>query len=63
RRAIELATEECLANGITSFQDAGSSFRTIERFKQLADQNQLGVRLWVMVRDSNQLMDRLLPKY
>ena len=29
RKEIELAIQECLAQGVTSFQDAGSSFATI----------------------------------
>ena len=52
-RAIELAIQECLSKGVTSFQDAGSSFSTIERFAQKAESGELGVRLWVMIRDSN----------
>ena len=62
-RAIELATQECLENGITSFHDAGSSFETIDVFKRLAEEGHLRVRLWVMVGDSNNRMARLLPKY
>ena len=40
-RSIEVATEECLKNGITSFQDAGSSFETIDVFSRLADAGDL----------------------
>ena len=53
RRAIELATKECLSKGVTSFQDAGSSFRTIDTFAEMAESGELGVRLWVMIRESN----------
>ncbi|HEY2250111.1 MAG TPA: amidohydrolase family protein, partial [Planctomycetaceae bacterium] len=49
-RGIELAVDECLAKGVTSFQDAGSSFATIGLFKRLAESNRLKLRLWVMVR-------------
>jgi predicted amidohydrolase YtcJ len=63
RKAIELAMQECLAKGITSFQDAGSSFATIDIFKQLAEAGRLEIRLWVMVGDTNARMARLLPKY
>jgi len=63
RKAIELATKECLTKGITSFQDAGSSFGTIGIFKQLAQTGQLKIRLWVMVGATNASMARLLPKY
>ncbi|MFK7822302.1 MAG: amidohydrolase [Planctomycetaceae bacterium] len=63
KTAIELATEACLENGITSFQDAGSTFQTIDTFKALADSNELRVRLYVMIRDSNQRLASLLPSY
>jgi predicted amidohydrolase YtcJ len=49
-KAFDLAVRECLAKVVTSFQDAGSSFSTIDRFKRLADQEKLPLRLWVMVR-------------
>jgi predicted amidohydrolase YtcJ len=49
----KLAAQEALRHGITSFQDAGSSFATIELLKQLNRDGGLGVRLWVMIRESN----------
>jgi predicted amidohydrolase YtcJ len=49
-RVLQLAAEEALAKGITSFQDAGTSFETIDRMKALVDEDKLGVRLWIMVR-------------
>ncbi|MFP5378484.1 MAG: amidohydrolase, partial [Vicinamibacteria bacterium] len=52
RRAIDLAVETALANGVTSFQDAGSNFETVDLLKQAATDGRLGIRLWVMVRDS-----------
>ena len=62
-RAIELASEECLRYGITSFQDAGSSFETVDLIKKAASNGKLGVRLWVMIRDSNARMEKLLGRY
>ncbi len=60
RRQIELATAEALSKGVTSFQDAGVSFDTVALYKQAANDGQLGVRLWVMVRESNErLRERL----
>ncbi len=57
---IELAQEECLQKGITSFQDAGSTFSEIELYKKMAEANQLRMRLWVMVRHSyKEMKDRL----
>lgn len=60
RRRLTLATETALANGVTSFQDAGVGFDTVALYKQVAEEGGLGVRLWVMVRASNeQLRERL----
>ncbi|MCB0561188.1 MAG: amidohydrolase [Lewinellaceae bacterium] len=48
-RGIGLASQECLSKGITSFQDAGSSFEEIDRYAALAESGELGLRLWVMI--------------
>ena len=53
RRQAELAVEEALAKGITSFQDAGSSFETVDMLKSMVDEGALGIRLWVMLREGN----------
>ncbi len=63
RKRIELATGECLSKGVTSFQDAGSSFADVDLFKKMAEEGSLGLRLWVMVRESNERLAELLPKY
>ena len=63
RRAVELAGAEALAYGVTSFQDAGSDFATIDRLRALAAEGALPVRLYVMVRESNEVMDEKLPDY
>jgi hypothetical protein len=62
-RGIELAVQECLSNGVTSFHDAGSSFETIDLFKKLAEEGKLGIRLWVMIRDSNERLRERLSEY
>ncbi|NIM57390.1 MAG: amidohydrolase family protein [Candidatus Aminicenantes bacterium] len=62
-RGIELAVLECLANGVTSFHDAGSSFETIDLFKKVAEEGKLGIRLWVMIRDSNERLKERLSEY
>ncbi|MBO6574705.1 MAG: amidohydrolase [Rhodothermales bacterium] len=65
-RALEqarLAAEEALSKGITSFQDAGSGFGTIDRFRRLADEGQLPVRLYVMIRASNERLAENLDAY
>jgi predicted amidohydrolase YtcJ len=63
RKALELASEEVLSKGITSFQDAGSSFSTIDLMKELIDAGKIRVRLWVMVREGNAREAPLLAKY
>lgn len=63
-RKIELAGEESLRFGVTSFQDAGAPFSTIDRFRRLAEQGELPVRLYAMVRgESNRAMERRLGDY
>ncbi len=61
--AIELAEKECLENGITSFQDAGSKFKSLKRYEGLAENNKLDVRLWVMLRDSLHKVDGKISDY
>jgi predicted amidohydrolase YtcJ len=61
RRQIELAVEESLSKGVTSFQDAGAGFDTIDLFKQVVGEGKLGIRLWVMARDTNENMRAKLP--
>jgi predicted amidohydrolase YtcJ len=51
RRALELADQEVIAKGITSFQDAGSTFELINRVKRMIDEGKMRVRLWMMVRE------------
>ncbi|MBS1832742.1 MAG: amidohydrolase family protein, partial [Acidobacteria bacterium] len=46
---VNLAARECLQKGITSFQDAGSSFRTVSFVKKLAESGELPLRLWMML--------------
>jgi hypothetical protein len=63
RRQAELAARESLAKGITSFQDAGSSFETVDVLKSMVDQGELGLRLWVMLREPLHRLAELGPKY
>ncbi len=50
RQVLELADQEVISKGITSFQDAGSGFDVVNRIKQLIDAGRMRVRLWVMIR-------------
>ena len=49
RRALELAVEECLKNGITSFEDAGIIGSEIESVRKFMAEGNLKVRLWTML--------------
>ena len=53
QRALELAVQACLENGITSFQDAGSGSSSIEAFRKGLNTETLRVRLYVMLTSRN----------
>ena len=48
-RAVELASRDALSKGVTSFQDQGESFATLDVLKDLAAQGKLPIRLYAMV--------------
>ena len=62
-RILELASEEVLSKGITSFQDAGSGFDDVDRMKKMIDEGRVNVRLWVMLRVNNQALAANMAKY
>lgn len=61
--AIKLAEQECLKKGITSFQDAGSTYYELDKYEQLAKDEKLAVRLWVMARHSAKELQGQVGKY
>jgi predicted amidohydrolase YtcJ len=63
RRMVELASEDSLAHGITSFQDAGSSFQLVELLGKMADAGELPLRLWIMLSEDNESLVAGLPGY
>ena len=63
RQVLELAAKEVLAKGVTSFQDAGSSFSDVDLMKTMVDEGKLGVRLWIMIRQPNDALRANLAKY
>lgn len=62
-RLIRLADEECLSKGVTSFQDAGSTFETIDTYRRMVEKGEIGTRMWVMIRDSNERLADNLSDY
>lgn len=63
RRQAELAQREALSKGITTFHDAGSSFEAVDLFKTMADDGSLRLRLWVMLRESNERLVSRMADY
>ena len=63
RKVLELASQESLSKGITSFQDAGSQFSDVDLMKQMVDEGTMGVRLWIMIRENNASLARNMAKY
>lgn len=62
-RGIQLAVREALSKGVTSFQDAGSGFDTVDTLKRLVDENKLGIRLYVMLRVGNDALAERIKDY
>ncbi|HSJ32496.1 MAG TPA: amidohydrolase [Longimicrobiales bacterium] len=63
RRVMELAAQEALSKGVTSFHDAGTGFGTIDLMKELEAEGALPVRLYVMIRAPNDELEQRLPDY
>lgn len=55
-KALELALQACLRNGITSFHDAGASRESINLFEKFKADGKLGVRLYVMVSGRDRVL-------
>lgn len=60
---VQLSTRHCWENGITSFQDAGSTFWELEQYKRLAETGKLGVRIWAMILQPGQAEFPRLQQY
>ena len=56
RRDVELATDECLSKGITTFHDAGEGLATVDRLRAMAETGALRIRLYVMLEGSNEIL-------
>jgi predicted amidohydrolase YtcJ len=49
-RQVQLAGEQALRHGVTSFHDMGTNFASIDRLKKMADEGGLPIRLNIAVR-------------
>ena len=63
KQGIQLAEDECLRKGVTSFQDAGTSVAHIKRYEDLANAGELEVRLWLMMRDGKDNLRAAAPEF
>ena len=63
RRVALLAQEEAFRKGITSFHDAGTSFRTVDLYRDLVDDGSLKIRLYVMIRSDNDDLAEHMAEY
>lgn len=58
QRAFDLANQECISNGITSFHDAGVSQMTIDLYRKNMEAGNLKVRIYAMLSGSDkELLD------
>lgn len=62
-RQLELAVEECIRHGITSFHDAGAQFTTIDFYKTMIDAGNLKIRLNVMLEEKNSEYKKRINDY
>ncbi len=63
RHKVALAAHECVSNGITTFEDAGSPFETVDLIKRVALEGKLDVRMWMMLNDSNDKLKQSIARY
>lgn len=63
RRMITLAGEASLRNGITSFQDLGTTFAEVDLIKTMAEEGKLPVRLYMAFEESAADMEGRLADY
>ncbi|MEO7103211.1 MAG: amidohydrolase [Gemmatimonadaceae bacterium] len=58
-REVHLATQNALANGVTTFQDMGESFRTIDAIKTMVDAGDMPLRLYILVSQGEVHQDNI----
>lgn len=63
RKVASVASEELLAKGVTSFQDAGVVGQTVDLYKSLIDEGALPIRIWAMLYGTVDDLDATLAKY
>jgi len=60
---VNLAADEAISKGITSFHDMGETFETINLLKNMADEGNPPLRLYVCVQEPSEAMQHRLARY
>jgi predicted amidohydrolase YtcJ len=51
KERIKIASDDCISKGLVSVHDAGTSLEEISIFKELIDEDQMGIRVYAMFND------------
>lgn len=70
-KGVKLAQQKCLENGITSFQDAGttpnadflSSYEELAQYERLAKAGELDLRMWAMLRHGSEDLKKYIGEF
>jgi predicted amidohydrolase YtcJ len=62
-KTLNSAVKECVEKGITTFNDAGSTFEDIDYAKEAADSGALAIRLNAMLGESNAALKDRIKNY
>ena len=63
RKQAHLAADEAVSKGITTFEDAGTPFRSLEVLQAMEEKGELPLRLWMMARDSIEAVRAQLARH
>ncbi len=63
RQQVQLAADNAIANGITTFHDMGETLATIDMLKIMADQGNLPLRLYVCIQEPAPVLEKHLADY
>jgi len=63
RQQVQLAADNAIANGITTFHDMGEILATIDMLKTMADQGNLPLRLYVCIQEPAPVLEQHLADY
>ena len=63
RRQVLLAAQNAIENGITSFQDMGSTWEELDHLKIMAEESNLPIRLYMAVQEPAVEMEEKLADY